>query len=172
MNVEPLNGTMTDTDISIRAAVPDDAPLIFRFIAELADYERLTHAVVATPETIGAALFGERPFAEVVIAEHAGEPVGFALFFHNFSTFVGRPGLYLEDLFVRPDKRGLGIGRELLRHLAGLAVQRGCGRMEWSVLDWNAPAIGFYQGLGAVPMEEWTVFRLDGEALETLGGGR
>ncbi len=161
---------MTDTDISIRPAVAADAPLIFRFITELAEYERLAHAVAATPETLAGALFGAHPFAEVVIAEHAGEPAGFALFFHNFSTFVGRPGLYLEDLFVSPDKRGMGVGRALLRHLARIAVQRGCGRMEWSVLDWNAPAIGFYRGLGAVPMEEWTVFRLDGEALETLGG--
>lgn len=163
---------MTDTDISIRAAVPADVPLIFRFITELAEYERLAHAVVAAPEMLAGALFCDRPFAEVVIAEHAGDPAGFALFFHNFSTFVGRPGLYLEDLFVRQDKRGLGIGRALLRHLARLAVARGCGRMEWSVLDWNAPAIGFYRGLGAVPMDEWTVFRLDGEALEALGGER
>lgn len=155
--------------VILRPATASDADLVMQFIRELAEYERLAHDVVATPAMIADALFGERRHAEVVLAEWEGEPAGFALFFHNFSTFVGRPGLYLEDLFVRPHLRGHGIGRALLAHLAAIAVERGCGRMEWSVLDWNETAIGFYRSLGAEPMEEWTVFRLSGDALSALG---
>ncbi len=156
--------------LTIRFGADDDVPLILRFIRELAEYERLSSDVVATEETLRASLFGEHRHAEVVLAELDGEPAGFALFFHNFSTFVGRPGLYLEDLFVRPALRSHGIGKELLRLLARLAVDRGCGRFEWAVLDWNEPAIGFYKSLGAKPMNEWTVFRVDGEALRELAG--
>ena len=152
----------------IRSATPDDVPLILRFIRELAEYERMAHHVVATEEGLRETLFGARPYAEVVIAEEEGEAAGFALFFHNYSTFLGRPGIYLEDLYVRPEVRGRGIGRALLAHLARLAVERGCGRLEWWVLDWNEPAIRFYRALGAQPMDDWTVFRVDGEALETL----
>ncbi len=156
---------------TIRSATANDVPLIMQFIAELAEYERLAHAVVATEEDLRTALFGGRAMAEVVLAESNGEAVGFALFFHTFSTFVGRPGLYLEDLYVRPAMRGQGVGRLLLKHLAGIAVERGCGRFEWSVLDWNEPAIGFYKRLGAVPMDEWTVYRMSGEALLALAEG-
>jgi len=154
--------------MAIRAATPDDVPLILRFIRELAAYERLAHEVVATEEKLRETLFGARPYAEVVIAEEAGEPAGFALFFHNYSTFLGRPGIYLEDLYVRPEMRGGGIGRALLAHLARLAVERGCGRLEWWVLDWNEPAIRFYRQLGAEAMDDWTVFRVAGDALTQL----
>jgi GNAT superfamily N-acetyltransferase len=154
--------------LAIAPATIDEVPLILTFIKELATYEREPDAVVATEAGLRQQLFGERPAAEVLIARWNGEPVGFALFFHNFSTWVGRRGLYLEDLFVRPAQRGLGIGKALLVELARIARARGCGRMEWAVLDWNEPAIGFYKGLGAVPMTEWTVFRLAGEALERL----
>jgi GNAT superfamily N-acetyltransferase len=152
----------------IKAATAADVPLILAFIKKLAEYERLAHEVVATEEGLRATLFGARPFAEVVIAYYESEPVGFALFFHNFSTFVGRPGLYLEDLYVDERQRGKGFGKALLVHLAKLAVERNCGRLEWAVLDWNEPAINFYQTLGAVPMDEWTVFRVTGDALERL----
>jgi GNAT superfamily N-acetyltransferase len=154
--------------IEIRTATPDDVPLIFALIGELAEYEKLSHEVVATEEQIRATLFGDRAVAEVVIASLDGTPVGFALFFPNYSTFLGRPGLYLEDLFVRPDARGFGVGRELLEHLARLAVDRGWGRLEWRVLDWNEPSIAFYRKLGAEPLEDWTVFRVTGEALKKL----
>ena len=164
-----MNETAT---LRIRPAVEDDVPLVLTFIRELAEYERLRHEVVATEELIREALFGPRPYAEVVFAELDGQPVGFALFFHNFSTFVGRPGLYLEDLYVRPEFRGLGIGRRLLVHLATIAKERGCGRMEWSVLDWNEPAIRFYRSLGARPMDEWTVFRLTEPEIAARGRGR
>ena len=127
--------------------------------------------MVATEEGLRAALFGPRPYAECVIARWNGEPAGFALFFHNYSTFLGRPGVYLEDLFVNPELRGKGVGRSLLRYLAQVAVDRNCGRLEWSVLDWNESAIGFYKSLGAEPLEEWTIFRLKGEALARLAGG-
>lgn len=156
------------TSVTLRAATPADTPQILGFIRALAEYERLLDEVVATEAGLGAALFGPRPYAEVVIAEDAGTPVGFALFFHTFSTFVGQPGIYLEDLFVIPTARGKGVGRALLAHLAQLAVARGCGRVEWAVLDWNRPAIGFYESLGARPNEEWTVYRLTGEPLVTL----
>jgi len=156
---------VTASDVRIEPARERDVPLILAFIKGLAEYERLAHKVVATEEGLRASLFGARPAAEVVLAYVGDEPAGFALFFHNYSTFLGRPGLYLEDLFVWPHWRGRGIGRRLLAHLARLAVERGCGRMEWSVLDWNEPAIRFYRSVGAVGMEEWTVQRLEGEGL-------
>ncbi len=152
----------------IAAATPADVPLILSLIRELADYERMSDHVVATEADVERALFGERPCAEAVIARVGDEVVGFALFFQSFSTFVGRPGLYLEDLYVRPAHRGRGIGRGLLAHLARLAVERRCGRFEWSVLDWNELAISSYRRAGAVPMDEWTVYRLTGEPLRAL----
>ncbi|HZG33349.1 MAG TPA: GNAT family N-acetyltransferase [Sphingopyxis sp.] len=154
--------------LSIRPATRADLPLIAQFIRDLADYEKLAHEVRFDEATLGEKLFGARPYAEVVIGEIGGAAQGFALFFHNFSTFEGRPGIYLEDLFVRPEARGSGLGKALLAHLAKLCVERGCARLEWSVLDWNAPAIGFYQGLGARMMDEWTVMRVDGDALTEL----
>lgn len=156
------------TDLRIRAATAADAPQILAFIKALAVYEKLEHMVVADEAQLRKTLFGERPAAEVRIAEWQGHPAGFALFFHNYSTFLGKPGIYLEDLFVLPDFRGKGIGKALLIHLAQLAVERDCGRLEWSVLDWNTPAIEFYKSLGAVPMDEWTVYRVTGEALPAL----
>jgi GNAT superfamily N-acetyltransferase len=154
--------------LSIRPASAADLPLIARFIRDLAEYEKLAHEVRFDEAKLGEKLFGPRPYAEVLIGEIDGSPQGFALFFHNFSTFEGRPGIYLEDLFVRPEARGSGLGKALLAHLAGLVVERDCARLEWSVLDWNAPAIGFYQSLGARLMDEWTVMRVDGDALTTL----
>ena len=154
--------------IALRPATRADIPLILDLIHALAEYEREPDAVEATEALLGQQLFGEHPGAEVVIAEVDGQGAGFALFFHNFSTWRGRRGLYLEDLFVRPQFRGLGLGRALMIHLAKLAVQRGCARFEWSVLDWNTPAIDFYRSLGAVGMDEWTVQRLDGYALLAL----
>jgi len=159
------------TDLSIRPATLTDVPLILSFIKELAEYERLSHEVTATESQLAQHLFGPRPVAEVLIGEHRGSPVGFALFFHYFSTFLARPSLYLEDLYVRPSARGMGLGTALLRRLTRLAVERGCGRLEWSVLNWNEPAIGFYKRLGAKPMTDWTVFRLTGTALEELAAG-
>ena len=161
---------MTGSSVELRNAGREDVPLILQLIRELAEYERLPHEVVANEELLAGALFSERPAAEALIASLDGEPVGFALFFTNFSTFLARPGIYLEDLFVRPHARGRGIGRAMLQRIAAIAVERNCGRMEWSVLDWNGPAIGFYRNLGAVPMDEWTVFRLTGDALARLGG--
>ena len=155
--------------LSIRPATPADLPLIAQLIRELAEYEKLAHEVRFDEAVLAAKLFGARPYAEVVIGELSGIPQGFALFFHNFSTFEGRPGIYLEDLFVRPSARGSGLGKALLAHLAALAVERDCARLEWSVLDWNAPAIGFYQALGARSMDGWTVMRMDGAALTRLG---
>lgn len=152
----------------IRPATPTDVPVIAELIRALADYERLSHEVVLDESALAEHLFGSRPYAEVVLAEHEGAVVGFALFFHNYSTFLGRPGIYLEDLFVRPEHRGAGHGKALLAHLARLAVERGCGRLEWSVLDWNEPSIAFYKSLGAVAMDEWTVYRLTGDALSAL----
>lgn len=157
---------MTD----IRSATHADVPTILRFIRELAAYEREPDAVEATEASLALALFGEHPAAEAVIAEDAGVAVGFALFFHNFSTWTGRRGLYLEDLYVTPDARGQGAGRALLAHLARLALDRGCARFEWSVLDWNTPAVEFYRKIGAVPMEEWTIQRVTGDALVNLAG--
>ncbi|MFZ0552282.1 MAG: GNAT family N-acetyltransferase [Steroidobacteraceae bacterium] len=156
--------------ITIRPATRDDVPLVLQFIRDLARYERLEHEVSASAAQLREALFGERRYAEVVFACSGGEPVGFALFFHNFSTFKGRPGIYLEDLFVRPEARGQGIGKQLLAHLARTAVERQCARLEWAVLDWNEPSVGFYRSLGAVPLDEWTVFRLTGDALALLAG--
>ena len=161
---------MTESRIEIRAATPADVALIFALIKELAEYERLSQEVVATEAQIRATLFGERPVSEVVIASLDGTPVGFALFFPNYSTFLGRPGLYLEDLFVRSEARGAGIGRMLLEYLARLAVERGWGRLEWRVLDWNEPSISFYKKLGAEPLEDWTVYRVTGAALQNLAG--
>lgn len=156
-------------DVRIEAATARDVPVLLRLIKALADYEKLAGDVVATEDRIRETFFtGRAPQAEAVIAYADGTPVGLAIWFHNYSTFLGRRGLYLEDLFVLPEWRGHGIGRALLVHLAGIAVARGCGRMEWSVLDWNEPAIGFYKSLGAVPMDEWTVFRLTGDALTAL----
>ena len=154
---------------TIRPATPDDLPLIAQLIRDLAEYEKLAHEVRFDEAVLAKKLFGERPYAEVVIGEIDGQAQGFALFFHNFSTFEGKPGIYLEDLFVRPEARGSGLGKALLAHLAMLAVERDCARLEWSVLDWNAPAIGFYQNLGARLMDEWTVMRVDGTALQQLG---
>ena len=155
--------------LTIRPATPADLPLIAQLIRDLAVYEKLASEVRFDEAVLGQKLFGERPYAEVVIGELGGQAQGFALFFHNFSTFEGKPGIYLEDLFVRPDARGSGLGKALLAHLAALAVERDCARLEWSVLDWNEPAIGFYQKLGARLMEEWTVMRLDGAELSQLG---
>ncbi len=155
-------------EIGIRNATERDVSLILSFIRELAEYERLSHQVVATEEVLRATLFGERPAAEVVIGDYGHEPAGFALFFHNFSTFLGRPGIYLEDLYVTPGLRGRGIGRAMLAYLGKLAKERGCGRLEWSVLNWNAPAIKLYRSIGATPLDDWTVFRVTGEALEGL----
>ena len=157
-------------EIEIRAAGEDDIPLILALVKELAEYERLSHEVVATEGMLRDSVFGERRVAEVLIGYYGDDPAGFALFFHNFSTFLGRPGIYLEDLYVRPEFRGAGIGRALLVHLARLARERNCGRLEWSVLDWNEPAIGFYKSIGAVPMDDWRVYRLTGEALYELAG--
>ncbi|WP_445190816.1 GNAT family N-acetyltransferase [Sphingomonas sp. Tas61C01] len=155
----------------IRPATPADVGTILGFIRDLAAFEREPDAVEATEETLTAALFGAEPAAEAVIAED-GEPLGFAIFFHNFSTWTGRRGLYLEDLYVTPAARGCGVGTALLRHLAGIAVARGCARFEWSVLDWNEPAIRFYRAMGAVGQDEWTVQRVSGEALVKLAGGQ
>ncbi len=157
-------------DFEIRPASEADVPLILRFIKGLAEYEKLAHQVVATEEILRETLFGANPKAEVVIGYYQNQPVCFALFFHNFSTFLGRPGIYLEDLFVNPEFRGKGFGRQLLAYLAKLAKARDCGRLEWWVLDWNEPAIKFYKNIGAKPMDEWTVFRVTGEALDKLAG--
>ena len=156
--------------LEIRFAERADVPVILRLIKALSVYEKLEDKVVATEEKVDRALFGRRPYAETIIAELDGKPVGFALFFHNFSTFLAQPGIYLEDLFVEPEQRGAGIGRALLARLAQIAVERECGRLEWAVLDWNKDAIGFYERLGATPNDEWTVYRLTGEALRSLAG--
>ena len=153
---------------TLRFGDENDVDLILELIRELADYERLSHEVVADADTLRASLFGERLVAEVVIAEIDAEPVGFALFFHNISTFLGRPGLYLEDLFIRPAYRGRGVGKTMMRFLAQVARERGCARLEWSVLDWNKPAIEFYKGLGARALDEWTVYRVTGAELDEL----
>jgi GNAT superfamily N-acetyltransferase len=155
-------------EIRIRSATERDVPLILQFIRDLAEYERLAHEVLATEDRLRASLFGPQPGAEVIFAEVEGKPAGFALFFHNYSPILAQRGLYLEDLFVRPEFRGQGVGKQLLIYLAHLAVKRECGRFEWGVLDWNEPAIRFYKSLGASPMSDWTVFRLTGEALSGL----
>lgn len=158
----------TAMTLRIRPAIPADATLIATLIRELAEYEKLLDECHATPENIRQSLFGGNPHAECVIAELQGAPVGFALFFHNYSTFLAKPGLYLEDLFVRPAARGQGVGKALLAHLAQFALESGCGRFEWSVLNWNAPAIAFYESLGAKAQKEWTIYRMTGDALTQL----
>lgn len=152
----------------IRPANPPDVPIIARLIRDLAEYERLAHAVDFDEAELHQHLFGPRPYCEVLLAEGGGRVVGFALFFHNYSTFRGKPGIYLEDLFVEPDARGRGHGKALLRALAKLAVERGCARVEWAVLNWNEPSINFYKAIGAVPMDEWTTYRLTGEAMQRM----
>jgi GNAT superfamily N-acetyltransferase len=158
--------------LRIEKATVHDVPLILQFIRELAEYEKLLDRVTTTEELLRETLFGPRPAAEVLLAYATNEPVGFAIYFFNYSTFMGRPGLYLEDLFVRPSVRGQGFGRALLAHLAQIAIERNCGRMEWAVLDWNEPAIGFYNRLGAIPMDDWTVFRVWDKALTDLAGSK
>lgn len=155
-------------DFTLRSATIDDVPSILGFIIELAEYEKLAHEVVATEDTLRETLFGPTPYAQVIIAELAGVPVGYALFFHNFSTFTGHPGIYLEDLYVQPKHRGQGFGKLLLAYLARKAVDMNCTRVEWSVLDWNQPAIDFYRSIGALPMDGWTVQRLDGDRLASF----
>lgn len=165
--------SMIDTkleDFKLRFAEQDDVSLILGFIKELATYEKMLHEVVATEDDLRESLF-ERKVAEVIIAEYQNKPVGYALFFHNFSTFLGRPGIYLEDLYVRPEMRGKGLGKIILSFLAKLAIKRKCGRLEWWCLDWNEPSIKFYKQLGAVPMDDWTVYRLNDEALDQLARG-
>ena len=157
--------------VTVRPAEACELPLVLEFIRELAAYERLEGEVQATTADLAVALFGPRPFAEVVFACLEGEPVGFALFFQNFSTFLGKPGIYLEDLFVRPRARGHGVGRRLLAWLARTTLERGCARLDWAVLDWNLPSIGFYRSLGAVAQDEWTTMRVSGAALERLARG-
>lgn len=154
--------------LNIRQAKPDDVSLILDFIIKLAEYEKLAHEVIATKEQLSKTLFGDKAYAEVVIAEYDNVPVGFALYFYNYSTFLGLPGLYLEDLYVVPEARGKRIGKALLVHLAQIAVSNNCGRFEWWVLDWNKPAIDFYRSIGAKGMDEWTVQRVDGDALQAL----
>ena len=154
--------------LSIREGERTDVPLIAELIRGLARYERLEDQVSMTEARLYATLFGSRRYAETLIAELDGEAVGFALFFHNYSTFLGQPGIYLEDLFVKPELRGRGIGKGLLAHLARLAKERGCGRVEWAVLDWNTPSIQFYRSIGAVPLSDWEIFRLTGDALDAL----
>jgi GNAT superfamily N-acetyltransferase len=175
MNPEPEPGTMNQepgtAQFTIRPATHQDVPLILDLIKELAEYERLSSEVVATEAGLTAALFGNSARAHALIAYSGADPVGFAVYFYNFSTFLGRAGLYLEDLFVRPAWRRHGVGRRLLRELAERAVAEGCGRLEWSVLDWNEPAIRFYRSIGARAMDEWTVYRLTGDALVRFASG-
>lgn len=164
-----MSKTPTDIEgITIRPAVDTDVPLILNFIHQLAAYEKRSDQVVATEDALRERLFGTRPYAEVIFVESGGVPAGFALFFHSFSTFLGRPGLYLEDIYVRQDQRGQSCGKALMVYLARLAMERGCGRFEWSVLDWNEPAIGFYKKLGAKPKDEWDLYQLAGTDLEAL----
>lgn len=155
----------------IRSATEADVPLILQFIRDLAVYEKLAHKVTANEEQLRRTLFGSPRFAEVIFAMVDGKEAGFALFFHNYSTFLGQPGIYLEDLFVKPEMRGRGVGKQLLTHLAKLAKERGCGRVEWAVLDWNTPSIDFYKRIGAVPLDDWIIFRLTGDAMERLANG-
>ena len=161
---------MTSSNFIIRAAAENDAAVILSLIKELAQYEHLSHEVEATGEDIRRSLFGDRPVADALIGEYQGVPVSFALFFYNFSTFLGKPGIYLEDLYVKPEYRSNGFGRRMLAHIARLAKERNCGRFEWSVLDWNKPAIRTYDRLKARPMKEWILYRLTGEALNKLAG--
>jgi GNAT superfamily N-acetyltransferase len=161
---------MNSGTVRIHPARIEDTPAILMFIRALAEYEHLAHACIATEEQLRGQLFGAHPAAEVLMAHLNGGPVGFALFFSSFSTFLAKPGIYLEDLFVIPDARGHGVGKALLKAVARIAVQRNCGRLEWAVLDWNDPAIGFYKKLGAVPLDEWTTYRMTGDSLENLAG--
>ena len=154
--------------VQVRVATADDVALVHRLMRGLAVYEKLEHALVSTEADLAEALFGAHPACEALVAEVEGKPVGFALYYRNYSTFVGKPGLYLEDLFVVPEARGKGAGKALLARLATITVERGYARLEWAVLDWNDPAIGFYKSLGAVPMDEWTVYRMSGQALASL----
>ncbi len=163
-----MSALPTTTAFEIRSARPEDVDVIHAMIHALADYEKLAHLCIATKTDVETALFGPRPAAEVLLAWKGTEPAAFALFFHNFSTFLGRPGLWLEDLFVRPEHRRQGCAQALLRTLAALAVARGCGRFEWAVLDWNAPAINFYRALGATVLSDWRIVRVVGPALATL----
>jgi len=156
--------------LALRLATPEDVPTILAFIRALAEYEKLLDMVVADEAALQATLFGDKAYAEVVIADYQGKPAGFALFFHNYSTFLAKPGIYLEDLFVSPSLRGLGIGKALITYLAALAVERNCGRLEWSVLDWNQPAIDFYQSLGAVMLHDWRINRVTGDTLTAMAG--
>jgi GNAT superfamily N-acetyltransferase len=158
----------SNPNITLRFAVKKDVNVILNFIKSLAEYEKLSKDVTATEELLTSTLFGKKKIAEVIIAEYENKPAGFALFFHNFSTFIGKPGIYLEDLFVDPQLRGKGIGKILLSYLGKLALERDCGRIEWAVLDWNEPAIKFYKKLGAQAMDEWTVFRVTGEQINSL----
>lgn len=162
----------TSSNFTIRPATEADAPLILSLVKELAEYERLGQEVVATKEDIRKSLFGERPFAEAIIGEYENNPISFALFFYNFSTFNGKPGIYLEDLYVKPAYRSMGFGRKMLVHIARLAKERNCARFEWSVLNWNEPAIRTYEKLNAKPMKEWILYRLTGDALDSLSGKR
>lgn len=164
-----MNDSTLPDEFVIKNGTKGDVPLVLGLIKELAEYEKLSNAVVADEALLEKYLFGDAKVAEVVLGYYKNEAVGFALFFHNFSTFVGRHGLYLEDLYVRPQYRGKGFGKALFIHLTQLAVRRGCGRMEWAVLNWNKPAINFYESLDAKPMDEWTVYRLAGDALAALG---
>ena len=159
---------MSADSLSVRRATREDAPLVLSFVNELAEYEKLSHVVVATQDVIAEALFGPKSLAEALLGFSGSEPVAFAVYFHNFSTFLGRKGLYLEDLYVRPAHRRRGIGRAMLLHVARIAAERNCGRLEWSVLDWNEPAIFFYETLGATIMHEWKLVRVTGSALEKL----
>jgi GNAT superfamily N-acetyltransferase len=162
----------SETRLNIRPATEADIPMVLMFIRGLAEYEHLSHLVTATEETLRDALFGTRPGAEVLLAFEATTPVGFAVFFHNFSTFLGRRGLWLEDIYIDPAFRRKGYGRALLLHVARIAHERGCGRFEWAALDWNTPAIDFYKGLGAVRLDDWTIFRATGTALEKMAAMR
>jgi GNAT superfamily N-acetyltransferase len=164
-----MSASQSQTTFRIERATEGDVPVVFRMIKALAEYERLSHLVVATEDGLRASLFGPCAVADVVVGYAGNEPAGFAVFFPNFSTFLGKSGLYLEDLFVEPRWRRRGLGRQLLKYVAGVAAARGCGRLEWAVLDWNESAIGFYRSIGAEPMNEWTVFRLSGDALIRLG---
>jgi GNAT superfamily N-acetyltransferase len=157
-------------EFQIRSARETDVKLILQFITELGAYEKLSHAVVATEEKLMNTLFRQH-MAEVVIGEYKGEPVGFALFFHNYSTFLGQAGIYLEDIYIKPEMRGKGFGKRMLKHLAKLAVERDCGRFEWACLDWNEPSICFYKGLGAKALDDWTVYRVTGETLQKMAEG-
>lgn len=159
---------MAQTGIIISPATANDVPAILSLIRELAEYEKLSDRMIATEQSLARDLFGERRYAEVLIGRLDGESVGYALFFHSYSTFLAKPGIYLEDLYVRPAARGRGVGKRLLREVARIARQRGCGRVEWSVLNWNTPAIEFYQSIGAVPLDGWTMYRLDEQAIASL----